>query len=344
MAQYLLYLKNEYPFLRDVHSQPLQLTLQDLDLAYRRALSPTSRARFPRYKRKGSPQGIRFPQWFKIDGSGIYLPKIGWIGFRKSRDIEGTPKNVTVSFDGHNWFVAIQTEREVPSPAPSSKSAVGIDLGIARFAALSDGTFLDGPNPFKSLQQRLAFLQRRVERKIRFSKNWRKEQAKIARIRARIRNIRVDFLHKSSTTICKSHAYVAMERLQLVSMTKSAKGSVEHPGSNVRAKSSLNRRILDQGWGEFRRQIGYKLAWAGGQLRLVDPKNTSRTCGNPGCQHVAKNNRKAQAEFVCIRCGYAANADTNAAMEILKRAGWARIACGDLPLGGSLKQEARRTK
>ncbi|HVS45611.1 MAG TPA: transposase [Verrucomicrobiae bacterium] len=99
MCEYLVYLKNENPFLREVHSQPLQQTLKDLAIAYQRACDPKLSARFPRFKKRGRPQGIRFPQGFQIDGSGVYLPKIGWIGFRKSREIEGAPKNVTVSYN-----------------------------------------------------------------------------------------------------------------------------------------------------------------------------------------------------------------------------------------------------
>lgn len=97
MCEYLVFLKREYSFLRDVHSQPLQQTLKDLATAYRRAFDPKLAARFPCFKKRSRPQGLRFPQGFKIDGNGIYLPKVGWIGFRRSRAIEGALKNVTVS-------------------------------------------------------------------------------------------------------------------------------------------------------------------------------------------------------------------------------------------------------
>lgn len=171
MCEYLVYLKREHPFLREVHSQPLQQTLKDLATAYQRVFDPKLSARFPRFKKRDRPQGIRFPQGFKIDGSGVSLPKIGWIGFRKSREIEGTPKNVTVSFDGRHWYVTIQTEREVAQPAHSSDTSVGIDLGVARFAALSDGSFVDGANELRRFEKRLAFLQRRLSRRRKFSAN-----------------------------------------------------------------------------------------------------------------------------------------------------------------------------
>jgi putative transposase len=340
MCEYLVFLKNERPFLREVHSQPLQQTLKDLDAAYRRALDPALPARFPRFKKRGRRQGIRFPQGFAINGAGVFLPKIGWIGFRRSRHIEGRPTSVTISCDCHGWFLSIQTEREVPVPRHASNSAIGIDLGVARFAALSDGTSVDASNAFEKHRKRLAFLQRRLSRKRKFSANWRKAKARVSRFARTIANIRNDMLHKASTTISKNHAVVVMEDLCITNMTASAKGTPEASGANVRAKSGLNRRISDQGWGEFRRQLGYKLAWAGGELVLVDARNTSRTCTQCGC--VSRENRQTQAVFLCTACRHTANADTNAAINILRRAGQVQIACGDSPLGESLKQEAHR--
>lgn len=126
---------------------------------------------------------------------------------------------------------------------------------------------------------------------------------------------------KASYTISKNHAIVAMEDLQIKNMTASAKATVESPGLNVAAKSALNRRMLDQGWGELRRQVGYKLEWAGGELKLVDPLNNSRTCSQPNCGYVSRDNRLTQADFLCVKCGRSANADTNGAINILGRAG-----------------------
>jgi len=146
MCNYLVYLKNEYPFLRDAHSQCLQQALKDLDRAYQHAFNPSLKKRFPRLKKKKDRRGIRFPQGFKIDGSGVYLPKIGWIGYRKSREFLGTCKSVVVTFDGAHWYVSFRTERHVSGPIHSSTSAVGIDLGVIRFAAISDGTFIEGAN------------------------------------------------------------------------------------------------------------------------------------------------------------------------------------------------------
>ena len=194
-----------------------------------------------------------------------------------------------MSSDGKHWYVTIQTEREVNEPVHASTSIVGIDLGVARFAALSDGTFVDGANAFKAYEKRLAFYQSRMERKKLFSANWRKAKAHVSRVQRKIAKVRRDMLHKASTTISKNHAVVVLEDLRVLNMTASASGTVHDPGRNVRAKSGLNRRILDQGWGEFRRQLTYKLAWSGGSLLLVDPRDTSRTC--PRCGQVDEANR-----------------------------------------------------
>ncbi len=115
-----------------------------------------------------------------------------------------------------------------------------------------------------------------------------------------------------------------IEALAVLNMSKSAAGSVEKPGKNVRAKSGLNKSILDQGWFEFRRQLDYKLAWNGGWLVAVPPQYTSRTC--PCCGHVSADNRKTQAQFACVECGYEENADVVGAINVL-RAGHARFAC-----------------
>lgn len=117
---------------------------------------------------------------------------------------------------------------------------------------------------------------------------------------------------------------VVIEDLKVTNMSKSASGTIEAPGRSVKAKSGLNKSILDQGWGGFRRQLEYKQAWLGGGVLAINPGNTSRTC--PACDHVAAGNRKTQSRFECVECGYAENADLNAAINIL-RAGHARLAC-----------------
>lgn len=328
-------------FLNDAHSQALQQKLKDLDAAFMCFFDPKLAAEYPKFKRKGQDNdSFRYPQGFKLDqgNSRVYLPKIGWVRYRNSRKVEGTPKNVTVSFHAGHWFVSIQTEREVEIPAhPHADSAVGIDMGVARTATLSDGTIVQPTNALKRFAAKLAKAQRRLKRMVKFSKNWRKQQAKVARIYAKIANVRKDALHKATTAIAKNHGIVIVEALRVQNMTKSAKGTVESPGRNVAAKSGLNKAILDQGWGEFRRQLAYKLAWSGGHLVEVPAPFTSQRCSR--CGHVDKANRPSQAVFRCRACGYVDNADHNASLNILA-AGRAVIACGaDTAQAPAMKQE-----
>ena len=331
--------KKEHPFLNEAHSQILQQTLMNLDRAIKDAFTRTSPKRFPVFKKKGKHDSFRYPQGFKIDqtNSRIYLPKAGWIRYRSSRDIEGTPKNVTVSLSAGHWYISIQTEREVNDPVHPSSSIVGIDVGIVRLATLSDGTPFEPVNSFKQHQKQLARLQGSLARKQKYSSNWKKAKAKIRKLHVKIANTRRDCLHKATTEICKNHAIVIVEDLKVRNMSKSAKGTIEDTGRNVKAKSGLNRSILDQGWFEFRRQLEYKQAWTGGIVIAVPPQNTSRTCSV--CGHTHSDNRKTQAKFKCTNCGFEINADVNAARNILA-AGLAVIACGETAQSGcSMKQE-----
>jgi IS605 OrfB family transposase len=325
----------EYGFLKEAHSQAEQQVLKDLDRALWDGLKGVKGR--PRFRKKGRHDSFRYPQGFEIKGNLVYLPKIGWISFFKSRDIQGTPKNVTVSRRGRYWFVSIQTQREVSEPVHVSPSKVGIDLGVKRFATLSDGSFYEPLDSFRTLEEKVATEQRKLSRRVKFSNNWRKQKEKIARLHIRIADARNDYLHKTSTEISKNHAIIAMEDLRVRNMSASAKGTVEAPGRRVRQKAGLNKAILDQGWHAFRCMLAYKLAWAGGVLDLVPPQHTSQTC--PGCGQVSKENRVSQEVFSCVACGFEENADLVAAINILQRAGHARIACGDTGLVGGLAQE-----
>ena len=311
-------------FLKEVHSQPLQQTLKDLDRALKDAFK--KKKGFPKFKKRGLHDSFRYPQGVKVEGSNVFLPKIGKIRFVKSREIEGEIKNTTVSFKSGHWYVSFQTEFERIEPVHPSNSRVGIDLGIKRFATLSNGDFFNPLSSFRTLEKKLAKEQRKLARKTKFSNNWKKQKSKITSLHSKIANSRKDYLHKISTLISKNHAMVVLEDLKVSNMSKSAKGTKETPGKNVKAKSGLNKSILDQGWYEFKRQLEYKLEWLGGKLVLINPKNTSRKCFN--CSHTEKENRKTQSEFKCVKCGYTANADLNASLNILA-AGLTAIACGD---------------
>ena len=324
-------------FLANGYSQTYQQTLKNLDKALREGLNKKNPKKFPVFKKKGRKDSFRYPQHFKVEqkNSRVYLPKIGWVPYISSRNIDGKPKNLTIS-NCNKWYVSIQVEIEKDYPKHNSESIVGIDLGIAKFATISNGEEVKPLNSFRKQEKKLAFLQKRLSRKQKFSNNWKKHKEKISKLHSKIANIRKDFLHKTTNEISKNHAVVVMEDLKVSNMSKSASGSIENPGKNIKAKSGLNKSILDQGWYEFRRQLEYKLKWRGGHFELVDAKYTSQKCSN--CGYTDSENRKTQAKFECKKCGHIENADINAAKNILA-AGLAVFACGGCGISQPMKQE-----
>ena len=210
--------KKELLWLKDCHSQVLQQSLKDLDKAFKNFFA--KRADFPKFKRKGVKESFRFPQGYKIEqeNNRLYLPKIGWVKYINSRPLVGEIKNITVSEKCGQFFVSIQTEFEQELPQHLG-SEVGIDMGIARFATLSNGQYFEPLNAFKTYKGKLAKLQRQLKNKVKFSKNWQKLKNKISRLHHKIANCR--------------------------NMSKSAKGTSENSGKMVKQKSGLNRAILD---------------------------------------------------------------------------------------------------
>jgi len=143
-----------------------------------------------------------------------------------------------------------------------------------------------------------------------------------------------------SNTISKNHAIVVLEDLKVSNMSKSAKGTADTPGKNVKAKSGLNKSILDQGWSMFADMLEYKQKWRGGELFFVAPHHTSQTCPGPACQHRSPENRPTQSKFECVSCGYTDNADLVGATNVLER-GHRLLACAELALADSTKQEPK---
>lgn len=187
------------PWMKDgpVHTQ--QQTLKDLERAFVNFFE--KRADFPCFKRKGTGDSVRYPDPKQIklddDNGRVFVPKLGYIRYRNSRMVLGEVRSATVSMRAGKWYVSILTGREVEQPVPQGP-AVGIDVGVVRFAPMSDGTFIAPLARFKKHEQRLAMYQRRMARKVKGSSNWKKAKARVQRIHAHIANARNDFLHKAS--------------------------------------------------------------------------------------------------------------------------------------------------
>jgi len=331
----------EYGFLSECPSQILQQKLRDLDRAFRDGFDRRQPLkRIPVFKKKGRGDGIRFPQGFRIENKRLFLPKIGWVGFYKSCAIVGKVKNITLSRRGVKWFASVQVEQSVEIGRHPSSTEIGVDAGVKCFAAFSDGTLVEGIHSFRKHEEKLAGEQRKLARKKKGSQNWKKQKLKISKLHQTIANVRSDFLHKLSTEISKNHAKVYVEDLRIRNMSASAKGTLEAPGRSVRAKSGLNKSILDQGWYELRRQLDYKLQWQGGMLAEVDSRYTSQRCSC--CGYTAKGNRPSQAVFKCQECGHEEHADVNAAKNVLT-VGQTGMPCGSNRSSGR-KQELAGTR
>jgi len=329
---------DEMLWLNEAPSQSLIQTLKHLDRAMRDCFDKNQpNKRMPRFKKKGGHDSFTLPQGFDVAGSRVKLPKLGWMKFRKSRELLGSMKSVTVSRNGKHWYVSILCEQKVADPVHTSSTAVGIDRGVAIMAACSDGNDYVGEQPFRKHEKRLARAQRLLARKTKFSNNWHKEKEKIQNIHSKIANIRKDALHKATTEISNNHTMIVMEKLGTSRMSKSAKGTIEKPGTNVKAKSGLNKSILDSGWAMFAAMLEYKQRWKGGFVEYVRAAYTSQRCSQ--CAHVAKENRVSQSKFCCVSCGHTANADRNAALNILRAAGYAVLACGEAESSAPMKQE-----
>jgi putative transposase len=340
MCLALTQLKKHHTWLKDIDSTILQQTLKDLYRAYQDGFDKKqTNKRLPKLKKKyKSRPAFRYTQRVEIHhGNRVYLPKIGEVGFYKSRDIIGKIKNTTVGYDNGHWHVSFQTDYERTERPHQSNTMVGVDLGVKRLATLSSGYYVQGIDALRKQQGKLAKWQRRLAKKKRSSANWRKIKAKISTLHSTIARCRKDLLHKFSHYLSKNHAVIVFEDLKVKNMSKSAKGSLEAPGKQVAQKSGLNKAILDQGWSMLMDFCRYKQDWKNGELIKINPKGTSQRCCV--CTHTEQANRQTQSDFHCLACGHTMNADDNASMNILA-AGHAVLACGAPALASALKQES----
>ena len=305
-----------------MHVHALQQAVRDVEQAYKNWWA--GRAKAPTPRKRGINDSMRFgdPQTFQVrrltkNLGEVSIPKLGWVRMRWDGELPGDARNLTISRKAGCWFASIACEKEVDAPTASNLPAVGIDRGVAVFAAMSDGTLIAPANHGKKALRALARAQKNLARKRKGSANRRKAVLRVARLHLRVKDARKDFLHKLTTTIAKNHSTVVIEDLRVGNMTRSATGSVEEPGTNVRQKAGLNRAILDQGWGLFRTLLEYKLVDRGGTLIEAPSHHTSQTCSE--CGHVTKENRQSRDKFACVACGHQAHADVNAAINILSR-------------------------
>jgi transposase len=319
-----------------------QQALRDLDQAVSNFYAGTHSR--PTWRKAGLQEGFRIvgsqaSRIVKLNRkwAAVNVPKVGWVRFRLSRAIPDA-KSYRVTRDRvGRWHLAFAVIPP-PIPAPGTGEVVGVDRGVTVSAALSTGELLSCPGLSETDLVRLKRLQRRLSRCRLGSNRCQRVKAAIAKLYARAADRRKDWVEKTSTDLARRFDVIRVEDLRIAQMTRrpKPKPDPERQGGYLpnrrRAKAGLNRGILASGWGDLANRLEHK---AKGRVERVNPAYTSQTCSV--CGNCTSDNRESQAVFRCVACGYRANADVNAAVNIA--AGRAVSARRETPPRVSLKRE-----
>lgn len=328
MCKELPSLKKEFEWLQEVDSTSLQQALKNLDQAYSnffRRVKQGQKPGFPRFKRKGVVNSFRVVMSLGFESNYLRCGKHGWIKVRGSTELlmDKEIRSITISKNGSHWYAAALIEVE-KQPHTHRFHACGIDLGVKR--PLTVVYEKEGEPKSKVLgrkfgvdlkkkEERRKRWQRQLARKQKGSNNHLKTKVRLAKAYQKEKNCRKNFVEQTSHKLSSLFKVIVFEDLKLKNMTKSAKGTVENPGTNVSAKSGLNRELLRLGLGFLVARTEQKAMERGGLVILVNPRFTSQTCSE--CGTIDRKSRKNQATFSCISCGHTVNADQNAAINIL---------------------------
>ncbi len=320
-----------------------QATLRRLDKAFQaffRRVKAGETPGYPRFRGVNWFDTVEFPKdgdgcrWDSLVGHAtrVRFQGVGHVKVNQHRPVVGRVKTVSVKREGRRWFVVLTAEQAQPDPLPATGSAVGVDLGVANFLAISNGEFVPNPRYGRNNAATLAEAQRtlatfpRVRRDKR-TRRHRRAAEKVTRLHGKVRRQRLDHAHKTALDLVRRHDLIAHEKLSISTMVRAPKPKPDpdQPGgflpNGAAAKAGLNTSIHDAGWGVFLGILTSKAESAGRIVIPVDPRNTSRTC--PTCGHVSAENRTTQEKFHCVRCGHLAHADTVGALNVL-RAGLVR--------------------
>jgi putative transposase len=323
---------------RAVYREAEDAVLHRLDLAMaaffrrcRRGETPG----YPRFKSWRRWEQLEFPHGdralrFEQPQQRVNVPGVGSVKLRKGRQVPGTFGRAWLVRKNDRWYACFECERAV-RPLPPTNEVIGVDRGVHVLAALSDGRLIANAAVGERRKSATARLQRELEsasvrdgagRVINGREPCRmKARERLARAREREANARRDYAHKVARRLINGADVIALEKLSLRAMTRTARGSVERPGRNVRAKAALNRRILDSGFGLLRQMIVAKAEEAARTVVEVDSRFSSQECSH--CGRVANESRRRR-RFCCVGCGHRNHADVNAALVIRGRAQLAR--------------------
>jgi putative transposase len=320
-----------WPFVREVTKCAPQLALMNLGTAFKNFFKGT--AGFPTFKKKGKSRDsfeISNDQ-FDVDGQKIRIPNLGWVRMTEALRFVGKILSATISRTAHRWFVSITVDVPDKQPPKHEGPAVGIDFGLTNFATLSTGDVVTGPKPHKTLLARLRRLNKSLHRKVKGSHNRAKAAFKVAKLHARIANIRRDFLHQFTTSVVRRFSVIGIENLNVSGM----------------AKTTLARSVLDQSPFEMRRMLTYKAPMHGCVLAVADRFfASSKLCS--ACGEKNKALKLSDREWTCAGCGAIHDRDINAGQNLESMAVSSTVtACGALSAGvgtrnvklGAAKQE-----
>ena len=303
--------KKKYAYLNNCPSQALQQTLKNLDKGFKRFFK--KEAEHPVFKKKAKYKAIHFPQGYQlfpeVNGKGtIYLPKIGHVQYIAHRPLhpDFIIKNVYVREKAGSFYLSLQGEIKEADLAkkPTLRKAIGLDLGITHFLTSSQLEWIKPLNKYQQQLHHLQSLQSQLKAKTKFSTNWMRVQHRIAKKHHHIANCRKNFNHQLSRYLADRYDAIFIEKLDIQAML-------------AQGKHKLNLQILDQGWYQFRTFLKYKMEWQAKKVIEVNPAYTSQTCAS--CGHISRENRKTQSQFCCVKCGFVANADYQASLNIAQR-------------------------
>jgi putative transposase len=322
-ANQLPEIKQLCPEYRELHSQDLQDVLRRIDKAMQAFFCRVKAGEtpgYPRYHGRNRYTSFTYPQTgFTLDGDRLTLSKRGRLKVKVHRPIEGKVKTCSITYEAGQWYVVFSCEVPISEPLYPSERAVGIDLGITHFAALSDGTFIESPRRYRQGKKKLIAVQQKLSRCKRGAHRRERARKAVARAHRKIRNQRADFHHKVSRQLINQYGTLVFEQLPIANISKSpAPKQDEATGhylpNGASAKAGLNRSILDAGWGQFQQFCIYKAAWAGRQVVFVNSRNTSQICS--GCGIVKK--KELDERWHSCACGTELDRDVNAAINIFR--------------------------